>query len=271
MGKQGDSAAATAGVERWRRHQHGNGGGSGAAALDARWQCWQSGGGCAAAERRRWAVLRWHWQRKGGRGSAAAALDAVAAAWRWRAAGRQGGVSGGNRVVVAAAARCRRWHGGRGGGGSSPITPATALPIPLLIAAARLGNVAVSLCGMRGGSRLWGGFVTPVCHIPVNRVDKVVRFAGILRKKFKTLIINNRTPIIYNLNFKYLPEPIIYNWELYIMKPQGSSINKPGSKYSPGPIIYNRSLFKTGATDLHPYSHYRFSKISRPFCANRNW
>ena len=33
------------------------------------------------------------------------------------------------------------------------------------------------------------------------------------------------------------------------MKPQGSSINKPGSKYSPGPIIYNRSLFKMGATD----------------------
>ncbi len=41
----------------------------------------------------------------------------------------------------------------------------------------------------------------------------------------------------------------IYNRELYIMKPQGSSINKPGSKYSPGPIIYNRSLFKMGATN----------------------
>ncbi len=63
------------------------------------------------------------------------------------------------------------------------------------------------------------------------------------------LIINNWTPIIYNLNFKYSPEPIIYNRELYIMKPHGSSINKPGSKYSPGPIIYNWSLFKTGATD----------------------
>ncbi len=23
--------------------------------------------------------------------------------------------------------------------------------------------------------------------------------------------------------------------------------------------------------DLHPYSHYRFSKISRPFCASGNW
>jgi hypothetical protein len=32
------------------------------------------------------------------------------------------------------------------------------------------------------------------------------------------------------------------------MKPQGSSINKPGSKYSQAPVIYNRSLFKTGAT-----------------------
>jgi hypothetical protein len=35
------------------------------------------------------------------------------------------------------------------------------------------------------------------------------------------LIINNQTPIIYNLNFKYLPDPITYNWELYIMKPPG--------------------------------------------------
>ncbi len=33
------------------------------------------------------------------------------------------------------------------------------------------------------------------------------------------------------------------------MKPQGSSINKPGSKYSPAPVIYNRALFKMGATD----------------------
>jgi hypothetical protein len=23
--------------------------------------------------------------------------------------------------------------------------------------------------------------------------------------------------------------------------------------------------------DLHPYNHYHFSKILRPFCANRNW
>jgi hypothetical protein len=23
--------------------------------------------------------------------------------------------------------------------------------------------------------------------------------------------------------------------------------------------------------DLHPYNQYRFSKILRPFCANRNW
>ncbi len=143
----------------------------------------QSGGGRAAAKRQRWAVLRRHWQRKGGGGSAAAALDAAAAAWRWRAAGRQGGVSGGGRAVAAVAARRWRWHGGRGGGGGSPITPATALLIPLLIAAARLGDVAVSLCGMRGCSGLRGGSVTAVCHIPVNRVDKVVRFAGILTKK----------------------------------------------------------------------------------------
>ncbi len=42
------------------------------------------------------------------------------------------------------------------------------------------------------GTRLWiidyldnlrNRFVTPVCHIPVNRVDKVVRFAGIVTKK----------------------------------------------------------------------------------------
>jgi hypothetical protein len=64
------------------------------------------------------------------------------------------------------------------------------------------------------------------------------------------LIINNRTPIIYNQNFKYSPEPIIYHRKLYTMKPQGSSINKLGSKYSPAPVIYNWALFKTGATDL---------------------
>ncbi len=152
MGKQGDSAAATAAVERWRRRQHGNGSGSGATALDARWQSWQNGGGSAAAEQQRWAVLQRRRQRKGGVGSAVAALDAAAVAWRGRAAGRQGGVSGGGRAVVVAAALRWRWHGGRGGGGGSPITPATVLPIPLLIAAARLGNVAVSLYGLRGGS-----------------------------------------------------------------------------------------------------------------------
>jgi hypothetical protein len=49
------------------------------------------------------------------------------------------------------------------------------------------------------------------------------------------------------------------------MKPQGSTLNKPGSKYSPGPVLYNLVLFKTGATDtririiivgemLHPFS-----------------
>jgi hypothetical protein len=48
-------------------------------------------------------------------------------------------------------------HGGRGGGGNSPITPATALLISLIIAAARLGNVTVSLCGLRGGGGLLGG------------------------------------------------------------------------------------------------------------------
>jgi hypothetical protein len=31
------------------------------------------------------------------------------------------------------------------------------LPIPLIIAAARLGDVAVSLSGLRGGGRLLGG------------------------------------------------------------------------------------------------------------------
>jgi hypothetical protein len=40
------------------------------------------------------------------------------------------------------------------------------------------------------------------------------------------------------------------------MKPQGSSINKPGSKYSPAPVIYNWSLFKTGATDQYAYWHF---------------
>jgi hypothetical protein len=76
----------------------------------------------------------------------AAALDAALAAWWWQAVGRQGKVSGSGRAVVAAAAWHWHWHGGGGRGGGSPITPATALPIPLLIAAARLGNVAVSLC-----------------------------------------------------------------------------------------------------------------------------
>jgi hypothetical protein len=154
-----------------------------AAEAAQRWQHQQNGRGRAAAERRQWAVLRRRRQRKGGGGSAAAALDAAAAAWRWRAAGRQGGISGGNRAGAAAAAWRWHWHGGRGGGGGSPITPATALPIPLLIAAARLGNVAVSLCGMRGCGGLRGGSVTAVCHIPLNRVDEVVRFAGILTKK----------------------------------------------------------------------------------------
>ncbi len=79
----------------------------------------------------------------------------------------------------------------------------------------------------------------------------MVRFAGILTQIFKMLIINNQTPNIYNQNFKYLPEPIIYNRKLYTMKPQGSSINKPGSKYSLAPVIYNQSLFKMGATDVN--------------------
>jgi hypothetical protein len=86
----------------------------------------------------------------------------------------------------------------------------------------------------------------------MNRVQEVVRFAGILTQFFKMLIINNRTPIICNQNFKYSPEPIIYNRKLYTMKPQGSSKNKLGSKYSPAPVIYNRALFKRGATDLSP-------------------
>jgi hypothetical protein len=72
------------------------------------------------------------------------------------------------------------------------------------------------------------------------------------------LIINNRTPI-YNQNFKYLPEPIIYNRKLYTKKPQGSSIKKPGSKYSPAPVIYNRALFKTGVTDRQ-YVHVQMKR-----------
>jgi hypothetical protein len=67
--------------------------------------------------------------------------------------------------------------------------------------------------------------------IPVNSVVEVVRFGECEQKCFIMPIINNWTLIIFNLNFKYLPEPIIYNWKLYITKPQGSSINKPGSKY----------------------------------------
>ncbi len=85
-------------------------------------------------------------------------LYAAAAAWRWWAAGWQGSVSGSGRAEPVAAARHWRWHSGRGGGGGSPITPATVLPIPLLIAAAWLGDVAVSfLCGLRGGGGLLGG------------------------------------------------------------------------------------------------------------------
>ncbi len=79
------------------------------------------------------------------------------------------------------------------------------------------------------------------------------------------LIINNRTPIIYNQNFKYSLEPIIYNMKLYIMKPQGSSINKPGSKYSPALVIYYRALFKTGVIDL---TH---RPIWGTWCCCQNW
>ncbi len=84
-----------------------------------------------------------------GFGSARAAEAAQRRRWMRRRQLGGGGQRGG-RAASAAAARRWRWHGGRGGGGGSPIAPATALPIPLLIAAARLGNVAVSLCGMRG-------------------------------------------------------------------------------------------------------------------------
>jgi hypothetical protein len=38
VGKQGDRAAATAAVERWRRRQHNNGSGSGGAAWAERWR-----------------------------------------------------------------------------------------------------------------------------------------------------------------------------------------------------------------------------------------
>jgi hypothetical protein len=70
------------------------------------------------------------------------------------------GISGSNRAVAAVASRRWRQHGGRGGGDGISITPAMALPIPLLIAAARLGDVAVSLCGLTGGGGLLGGSVT---------------------------------------------------------------------------------------------------------------
>jgi hypothetical protein len=33
------------------------------------------------------------------------------------------------------------------------------------------------------------------------------------------------------------------------MKPQGPTLNKPGSKHSSGPILYDLVLFKMGATD----------------------
>jgi hypothetical protein len=85
------------------------------------------------------------------------------------------------------------------------------------------------------------------------------------------LIINNQTPIIYNQIFKYLPEPIIYNRKLYTMKPQGSSINKPGSKYSPAPVIYNRALLKTGATDLHQISMYSVIDVHIKELAKPDW
>ncbi len=60
-------------------------------------------------------------------------------------------------AVAAVAALLLQQHGGRGRGGGSPINHATALPILLIIAAAWLGEVAVSLCGLRGGSGLLGG------------------------------------------------------------------------------------------------------------------
>jgi hypothetical protein len=52
-------------------------------------------------------------------------------------------------------------------GDNAPITPATAHPILLTIAAARLGNVAVSLCGLWGGGGLLGG-------LPSSNADNMV-------------------------------------------------------------------------------------------------
>ncbi len=141
-------------------------------AAAARQRRWQLGGsvGCTvvvSAERQR--------QRGSGTATVGSLAAASAAQGRWRqrsgvgcgrrqlgGGGQRGGrvapgVSGGGRAVAAAAARHWGRHGGRGRGGGSPITPAMVLPIPLLIAAARLGNVAVSLCGLRGGGRLLGG------------------------------------------------------------------------------------------------------------------
>ncbi len=125
------------------------------AARRQRWMCGGSVGRAAEAVQQRCGNSG---QFGGGVGSARA-VEAVQ--WRrWmrsRAAGRQSGISNSSRGVSAVAAQHWQQHGGRGGGGGSPITPAMALPIPLLIAAARLGNVAVSHCGLRGSGGLLGG------------------------------------------------------------------------------------------------------------------
>jgi hypothetical protein len=237
VGNQGDRAAATVAVERWQRRQHGDGGGSGAAASDARWQRRQSGGGSAAAARRRWAVWWRRRQREGGGGSAVEALDAAAAARRWRAAERQGGVSDGGRAVAAAAARRWRRHGGRGGGGGSPITPAMALPILLLIAAARLGNVAVSLYGLRGGGGLLGGSSSSNVFYQLGRINKTDSSTSITTKgdsilgdllqrnmlliPFAIDPLGHFGPLLQNFLFGHHPAPILH---FPASKPNGSQM-----------------------------------------------
>ncbi len=107
------------------------------------------------------AAQRLRQQQRGCGGSmaaeAAALVGRVVIAALLQYSGRGSSAAAVTAAVVAAAAMLQWRHSGGGGGGGSPITHATVLPIPLIIAAARLGNVAVSLCGLRGGGGLLGG------------------------------------------------------------------------------------------------------------------
>jgi hypothetical protein len=72
-----------------------------------------------------------------------------------------GGQQGGRAASAAVAEWWRRQQHGVGSGTVAEAEAAeaqlTALPIPLLITAAQLGAVAVSLFGLRGGGRLLRG------------------------------------------------------------------------------------------------------------------